>query len=74
VPYIGGYEIGDPRGESVEGERKRIAVENPACHSTIGAIIRQLRSAASAIGEGCCNVENRKPRFVSFERLFRFGF
>lgn len=28
VPYIG-YDIGDPRGESVEGERRRLASEPP---------------------------------------------
>lgn len=28
VPFVG-YDIGDPRGESVEGERKRLASEPP---------------------------------------------
>jgi hypothetical protein len=37
VPYVG-YEIGDPRGESVEGERKRVsAAPRVACGQ--GAII-----------------------------------
>lgn len=38
VPFIGGYEIGDPRGESVEAERKRISsAHRPPCGR--GAII-----------------------------------
>ena len=37
VPYVG-YEIGDPRGESVEGERKRISAA-PRVPCGQGAII-----------------------------------
>ncbi len=37
VPYIG-YEVGDPRGESVEGERKRVSAA-PKVPCGQGAII-----------------------------------
>lgn len=37
VPYVG-YEIGDPRGESVEGERKRVSAA-PKVPCGQGAII-----------------------------------
>lgn len=38
VPYIGGYDVGDPRGESVEGERKRLSAA-PRVPCGQGAII-----------------------------------
>lgn len=38
VPYVGGYDVGDPRGESVEAERKRLSAA-PRVPCGQGAII-----------------------------------
>lgn len=56
VPYIGGYELGDPRGESVEGERKRLSAA-PRVKCGQGAIIANCGggvgvSATVAFGAG----------------------
>lgn len=61
VPLIG-YDAGDPRGESVEGERKRLAAA-PSVPCGIGAFLANCGmvgvSAAVGLGPGAGNVHWR---------------